>query len=330
VSDDFGWVALSSESRGGVWSLKTGERKVFTRGFRSGVVDNSGRAVASFPGFDGAKHSLALLDATTGQGTPIRELSEYGVRQYGRFLLQRTSLKADKSDDSSSQIPLTEEEKANLRLRSDVKIEIHDWLANKVIWSRDFKGPVPRLSFDPYSGRLLIIWQLSSEIGKARLKESDALKAKAESLDNKTGDYLIDVIDSFEGRMVGNLLLETGKGSFAIRSGQSERDWLVVNDSQDRVLVYSLANGTLRHRFFGSHAAVNPTKNQLVVENVPGELALYSLDTGDKIADFVVGGDVSFSRFSLDGNRLFIFSDQQVGYSIDLTKVKPAEKQVIF
>ncbi|MDM7924353.1 MAG: M48 family metalloprotease [Pyrinomonadaceae bacterium] len=330
VSDDFGWVALSSESRGGIWNLKTGERKVFTRGFRSGVVDNSGRAVASFPGLDGTKHSLALLDATTGQGTPVRELPEYGVRQYGRFLLQRTSLKDDKSDNSKSPIPLSEEEKANLRLRSDVKIEIHDWLANKVIWSREFKGAVPRLSFDPYSGRVLFFWRLSTDEGKARLKENVALKAKAESLEDKTGDYLIDVIDSFEGRLVGNLLLETGKGSFSIRYGQSERDWLVVNDSQDRVLVYSLSDGTLRHRFFGSHAAVNPMKNQLVVENVPGELALYSLDTGDKIADFVVGGGVSFSRFSLDGNRLFIFSDQQVGFAIDLTKVKAAPKQVIF
>ncbi|HAP40424.1 MAG TPA: hypothetical protein DCQ94_11820, partial [Nitrospira sp.] len=67
----------------------------------------------------------------------------------------------------------------------------------------------------------------------------------------------------------------------------SERDWVVFNDSQGRVLVYSLSDGTLRHRFFGTKVAINPTANQLVVETFPGDVSLYSLDTGDKVIDFL-------------------------------------------
>lgn len=58
---------------------------------------------------------------------------------------------------------------------------------------------------------------------------------------------------------------------------------------------------------------------------------MYSLDTGDKLTDFTVKGEVAFARFSLDGNRLFLFSDTQVGYGIDLTKIKvPVPKPIVF
>lgn len=331
VSDDFGWAALSSRSRGGVWNLKTGERVVFTRGFLSGVIDAQGNSVANFPKFQNEKPSLALLNSKSGEAQLLRSLSEHGVRQYGRFLLTRTrsSSKEDKNP-ANSNAPRSDEEEAEIRLQSDVRFEIRDWMQDTVIWTREFKGTVPRYSFDTYSGRLMLFWRIASDEGKARLKENAELKAKADKLGNKQGDYLIDVIDSFAGKVIGSLLLETGKGSFSVGNGISERDWVVFNDSQGRVLVYSLSDGTLRHRFFGTKVAINPTANQLVVETFPGDVSLYSLDTGDKIIDFLLKGTLAFSRFSLDGKRLFLFSDDQVGYAIDLTKVKPIERPVIF
>ncbi len=331
VSDDFGWAALSSRSRGGVWNLRTGERAVFTRGFTSGIVDGQGNGVANFPKFQNDKPTLAFLDPKSGEGQVMRELADHGVRQYGRFLLTRTSTsKKDEKDSERSQVPLSEDEKAELRLRSDVRFEIKDWTKDTVIWTRDFKGTVPRYSFDSYSGRLMLYWRLSSDEGKARLKEDAAIKSKADQLGNKQGDYLIDVIDAFAGKTIGSLLLETGRGSFSVGGGKSERDWLALNDSEGRVLVYSLTDGTLRHRFFGSKAAINPLLNQVIIETFPGDVSLYSLDTGEKINDFLLKGNLAFSRFSLDGKRLFLFSDYQVGYAIDLTKVKPIERPVIF
>lgn len=323
ISDDFGWVALSSKTRGGIWNMKTGERAVFTRGFRAGVVDNLGNSVANFPKYQNDKHSLALLNPKTGDGQVLRELPEFGARQYGRFLLLRTSLTdKEKKSDNPQQRALSEDEQAELKLRSDVKFEIKDWMQDKVIWSKDFKGAVPRFSFDSFSGRLILFWRITSDEGKARLKEDAALKTKADALGNKEGDVLIDVVDAFAAKTVGSLLLETGRGSFSVYSGLSEREWLVLRDSEERVLVYSLNDGTLRHRFFGSHAAINPRWNILVVENFPGEMAMYNLNNGDKVTDFVVKGGISFARFSLDGNRLFLFSEAQIGYGIDLTKIK--------
>ncbi len=332
VSDEFSWLIMSSKTRGGLWNLKTGERAVFSRGFNGGIVDNKGTGVAAFPKFQSDKHSLVILSGGSGSGSQFKELPEYGAKQFGRFMLTRKSLKDDtskKTDGPVQQFPLSDDEQAELKLRSDVSFELKDWIQDKVVWTREFKGAVPRYSFDSYSGRLLFYWRLASEEGKAKLKDDAALQAKAEALGNKAGDYLIEVIDGYDQKNVGNMLLETGQGSFFVSDGQSERDWLILNDSEDRILAYSLKDGTLRHRFFGSHAAINPTQEQLIVENFPGEVVLYSLETGDKVAEFSLKGKLAFARFSLDGKRLFLFSDSQNAYAIDLTKVKQQERPVI-
>jgi hypothetical protein len=128
------------------------------------------------------------------------------------------------------------------------------------------------------------------------------------------------------------MLLETGRGSFSVRSsGKSEGDWLMLNDSQGRVLVYSLKTGELKHRFFGLRASLNPRRHQLAVENFPGELTLYDLTNGNALATYTVKGNIVFLRFSLHGNRLFLFSDSQAAYAMDLDKIvaKPAT-QVVF
>jgi hypothetical protein len=160
-----------------------------------------------------------------------------------------------------------------------VTFEVKNWIEDKVVWTRDFPNGVPRYAFDNYSGRLIFFWRLGTDEGKAKLKENPAVMAQAAALGDKANDYLIEVIDAFEQKTVGLMPLETGKGSFFVGSGQSEGDWLVLNDSEGRVLVYSISKGELRHRFFGRHASINPSRQQLVVENTPWRIeALRSRD----------------------------------------------------
>jgi hypothetical protein len=167
---------------------------------------------------------------------------------------------------------------------------------------------------------MILYWGLGTETGKAKLKESPEMIAKASALGNKESDYIIEVVDAFAGKTIGTLLLETGKGSFYVYSGLSEGDWLLLYDSQDRVLLYSLKTGELRHRFFGSNAAINPVRNQIAVENFPGEVSVYNLETGDRQAMYVINGTAAFVRFNLEGNRLFVLSDAQAAYAFDLNK----------
>ena len=325
VSDDFGWLLLSSKTRGGLWHLATGERKLYVRGFKGAVAANDGGALGDFPGLGDARHSLVLLNGQSAQVSVFRELPEKGARQHGRFVLTRSGLGekggGEKEQSLRGLLLGGGGEDDDFGLRRDVRFEVKDVVQDKVIWSRDFQKEVPDYSFDEYSGRLILFWRLGSDAGKARLRESAELKARADSLGNKADDYLVEVVDAFAQKSVGSMLLETGKGSFDVGGGLSEGDWLLLHDSNGRLLVYSIRSGELRHRFFGDTAAINPRRNQIVVENFPGEVALYDLDTGDLKANFRIGGAAAFVRFNVEGSRLFVLSDTQSAYAFDLDKL---------
>ena len=329
VSDDFGWLLLSSKTRGGLWSLKTGERKAYVRGFRGAVATNDGGAVGDFPKLGDVPHSLVLMSGASGDVAAFRELPEKGARQYGRFVLVRTSLKAKPNENPLPALAAAAhgQSEEDFGLRREVRFELKDIVRDKVIWSRDFAKEAPEFSFDEYSGRIIFYWRLGSDVGKAKLKESAELKAKADALGNKADDYLVEVVDAFSQQTVGTMLLETGQGSFDVGRGLSEGERLVLHDSERRVLIYSLKTGELRHRFFGDTAAVNPRRNQVVVENFPGEVSLYDLDTGDLKANLRIAGAAAFVRFNLAGDRLFVLSDAQTAYAFDLDKLAAASAQ---
>lgn len=328
VSDNFNWLVLSSKTRGGLWNLATGERKFYVRGFKGGVVGDDGGSVGEFPRAEDVGHSLVLMNPMKDAVVPIRPLPERGARQHGRFVLLRSSLKEKAGEKKDASGIFGDEEDADgSGLGREVRFELKDFIQDKVVWSREFQKNAPEYSFDEFSGRLILYWRLGSEGGKARLKETAELQARADALGNKTDDYLVEVIDAFTQKTAGQMLLETGQGSFDVGEGLSEGDWLVLKDSENRVLVYSIKTGDLRHRFFGSVAAINPKKNQLAVENMPGEVTLYDLGSGERLSTFVIGGNAAFVRFNLAGDKFFVLSDAQAAYAFDLNKLGAQQAQ---
>ena len=331
VSDNLQWLAVSSKTRGAIWDLSSGDRKIYVRGFRGALVANDGRALSDFPKMDDANRTLAVVDPANKAAQAFQELPERGVNQYGRFLLLRQSLKEskqpndkEKADDKSksNSAPPDPDRVDESSLTREVHFELKNLLEGKTVWSRDFPKEAPRFNFDSFSGRLILYWRLGTDVGKARLKDDAQLAARATELGNKDDDYLMEIVDAFAGNTVGTLLLETGKGSFFIRSGFSEGNWLVLTDNEHRVLVYSIKDGELRHRFFGNTAAVNPARNQIVVENYPGELTMYDLESGDPVTRLNFSGEVAFLRFTLDGRKLFVLSKEQTAYALDVDKIK--------
>jgi hypothetical protein len=331
VSDNFQWLAISSKSRGGLWSLSAGDRKVFVRGFRGAIVTDDGASVGEFPKLAETNHALVFMNFKDGSASLIREIPEKGAQLYGRFVFLRESLKAPKKEPepkpSKDGPPPPAAPKADeTSLESDVRMTLNDIVSNQTVWTRDFTGEAPDYFFDKFSGRLIFYWTLGSGAGKARLKADPDLAARAQKMGNKDDDYLLEIVDAFAKKTVGTILLETGKGSFDINAAYSEGDWLVLHDSTNRVLALTLSDGELKQRFFGSTTAINPSRNQIAVENFPGELSIYNLTTGDLESRLTLGSAIAFVRFSLDGKRLFALTGQQVAYSFEVNKlaVKPA------
>jgi len=278
------------------------------------------------------------MNAATNEVTPLREIPEKGARQYGRFVMIRKSLKEPKvtekdkdSKDSKEKdgdkvpVAVQGELSDDDSLDRDVRFELHDVVNDKLVWSREFKKEAPQFFFDDYSGRVILYWSLGSEAGKARLKEDPALVERARQMGNKNDDYVVEVYDAFASKSIGVLLLETGQGSFDIESGFSEGNWLVLHDDNNRVLIYSIKEGELRHRFFGANAAMNPSRQQVIVENYPGELTLYDLATGNPQARLRFKTGAAFVRFSLDGKRLLVLTSGQVAYAFDTDRMSTAK-----
>jgi hypothetical protein len=321
VSDNFSWLLLSSKTRGGLWNLETGERKFYVRGFRGGVVADNGGALGDFPKLNEAQHSLVLMNPRSDTITAVRELPERGARQYGRFVLLRRSLKEqEKKEEQKPALYLAADDQLEGLALREVRFELKDLIQDKVLWTRDFPKEAPEYSFDKFAGRLMFYWRLGSDAGKAKLKESAELQAKAATLGNKSDDYLVEIVDAFTQK-TAMMLLETGKGSFDVGQGLSEGNWMMLHDSNGRLLVYSIKDGELRHRFFGGNGAINPKRNQIAVENLSGEIALYDLDTGDRQANVIINGSAAFVRFNLEGNKLFVLSDTQSVYVFDVNKL---------
>lgn len=329
LSDNLQWLAVSSKTRGAIWDLNSGERKMHVRGFRGALIASDGRAIGDFPRLEPVNHSLVLLDATTNKATSLREIPEKGARQHGRFVLIRQSLKApkeenkekDEKDNDKRQRPLASDQPGEDSLNREVRFELRDAVNDRLVWTKEFKNEAPDYFFDDYSGRVIFYWNLGSDAGKARIKEDPALVERARQLGNKDDDYVVEVFDAFANKSVGALLLETGKGSFDIESGFSEGNWLVLHDDNNRILIYSIKEGDLRHRFFGANAAMNARGTHVVVENYPGELTLYDLATGNSEARLRFKTAATFARFSLDGKKLLVLTAGQVAYAFDTDRL---------
>jgi hypothetical protein len=139
----------------------------------------------------------------------------------------------------------------------------------------------------------------------------------------KEGDYLIQLLDSHTGARKGELLLETGKGSFRLRSIFSAGEWVVMADTLNRVHVYSLRTGERKGQVFGSHAAVSQSRGLLCVENESGKLAVYDLATLEKRDELVFSNPVSVVAFGEDGRRMFVLTANQTAYLFDLSAFVP-------
>lgn len=305
VSPDLQWLAISERNRGGVWNLGKGDRVFYVRGFRGAYFGEDGVLYADFPKLDATERNVARLHLArreVAQGTPVED-KESRAHQHGQFLVSFRPVKKGGS------------------FEENVVLEVRDARSGDVLWSRNFPKEAPDEYADPREGTMVLRWAVSTGAAKAAIKENPALKSRLAAMKEKEGDYFIQVLDLRSGKVLGQLLIETGKGSFRIASLVAAGDWVVMEDTANRILVYSLSTGEQKGRVFGDRAAISKTSGLLCVENVRGQVAIYDLATFEKRDQFVFTSPVSVAEFGHDGQRLFVLTANQTAYVFDLSGV---------
>jgi WD40 repeat protein len=166
-----------------------------------------------------------------------------------------------------------------------------------------------------------LAWDITDEAAREDIKNDPVLSQKLTRIKEKEGDYLIKVLDMHDGSELGKLVIETGKGSFRLRQVYSPGDWVMVADSENRILLYSLKSGEQKARVFGDYATVSPDGKLLCVTNETGKMHLYRLADMQSIEQFVFTSPVSVVEFTDDGKRLVVLTSNQTAHVFDISSL---------
>ena len=304
LSPDMKWLAVSERSRGAVWDLSKGERKFHIYGFRGAHFADNGSLYVDLSKYGNSERNVGRLVLATGEtfaGAPTEEERSLWATQQGPFVLSLKPAEGKKEAAASGYV-----------------LSVRDAQTAAPLWSQQYAKEAPRAWANPDEGTIVLGWGVATSAAKAEIQRDPALKARLALLREKEGDYFLQVLDARRGNVLSQLLIETGKGSFRIQHVFAAGESIVISDSQNRVLVYSLATGEQTGKAFGGRPAVAKATGLLCVENERGQLTLYDLKTMTKRDNFVFSSPVSLARFSADGTRLFVLTANQTAYVLDL------------
>lgn len=314
LSADMRWLALSSRSRGGVWNLDKGEARLYLRGFQGAFVSDQGFFFGDFPKYETAERNVAKFNLRGDDITPGPKIEAGSARQLGQYMVEFKSAKGDKDD-------------APPRDWRNLTMEILDSRTMTSLWSRPYPKEGPVFWGAPQYGTAVLLWSAQSETATAQIKSDPQLTKQLAAIKEKEGNYLLEVADITNGNSLGKLLIDTGKGSFRLKNVFAAGDWVVVSDTQNRVLIYSLKTGESKGRVFGGFGTVALSTGLLCVENEIGKVAFYSLSTMEKVDEMVFSSPIAMLQFSSDGQRLFVLTSDQTVYLLDASSLASKKAQ---
>jgi len=296
-SSDGKWLAVSGESRGAVWNLESGDRVFFTHGFDGALFEHD-RVVAKFVKRPPEPSRVFTLDPATKGVTKLydvpsdSESQSYLSSQMGDLLMIVRPQKDSKDPFSGSST-----------------LEVHDVRDNKTLWERKLERGRPGFS---YNGKVLTSLIASWDGIRLAAREDPTLSNRLSMVDAKRDAYALQVLDAASGRLLGSVLVDTGKLSFKVRSAYTFGDNVFVGDSLNRTLVYSLKTGSEKGVVLG-HVVTAPANGETVlIENAEGVADLYDAASLQSLAHFSFPSRISEATFTVDGMLLVLTADQNV------------------
>ncbi|MEO6392911.1 MAG: hypothetical protein ABIP75_13770, partial [Pyrinomonadaceae bacterium] len=294
------WVALSNATDGGVWNLTTGERVLYVAGFRAGYIDK-----------DGIFHG-DILPFSTGQrafnhyNLATREMTKGPTREFWNVIHEGSV---------TLRMIWTEERK---RLDKP-RLVVTDAATTVPLWNMEFSKVNPILWASRRLDTLVMQWPTWAEPFKEDLKIDPVLKRRYDSMkgEDKEEALYLRIVESRTGKVVGRVLLDTGRGQFRIREVFAAGNWVVATDDTNRVVIYAMDSGEEKAALFGVESTLSPAGNLVCIQNANGTLDLYDLKTFQKREQYVFPTRVARVQFNPDGKRLFVLTTDQTAFVLD-------------
>jgi WD40 repeat protein len=293
-------MAMSTRTRGGVWDLEKNERVFHIRSFQNAYYAPNAVFFLDFPEFQKAEREIGVLSPVT-------------LQTKGRVI--------DKGDDVTfwgDVFLQTKHNDKNRTARRNLVVESRDMATAKPLWSRTYPKQAPWITGSASSGKMIFVWNAKAD----GLRDELAHDAKLEALWTKENpadtDYFLEVLEARSGGVLGGTVVHTGKYSFIPEQQQAAGDWVVVTDNRNRVLLYSISTGEQKAKWFGYAPQISGNGERLCLANGRGRLVLYDLRTLKQTGEFSFGSPISAKEFSGDGGRLFVLTNDQTAYILDV------------
>lgn len=301
ASPDLKFLAISSRTRGGIWNLDSNERVFHLRSFQSAHFNPNLTFFIDFPEFEKVEREMVVVSPVTGQSKARPVEKDDDVTFFGDVLFRIKG-----GDNKRGE-------------RRNFTLDALDIVDQKPLWSRDFSKQGPSLSGRSSSGKVVFVWRAPSDGARDEVARDSKLQALWDKKKPKEGDYLFEVVDGRTGSVAGGAELLTGKFSFVPENVEAMRDWLVVADNVNRVLLFSISTGQEVARWFGSHPQISRNGRRLCLSSGRGHLIVYDLQSLKQIDDLQFGNPISMHAFSADGTKLFVLTSDQTAFQFDVS-----------
>ncbi len=301
VSPDLQCLAISERTAGGIWDLSGKKRGVDTFGFRGVFFDRDGLMYAEFLKDAKSNHGIVRADFITGASIEVAPITDDHARQDGPFVLIR--------QPATTLGPFV----------SDASLTVRDVRSYKILWNRSFPGGEPGVWTTPDTGLIVFGWPATSAEVQDAVQHDAALGQRLSAWKDKTNVCLLEVLDGWTGKLKGRLFVEAGPGLAGISRIVASGDLVLVGDTESRVEVYSLSRGATRGEIHGIRPVVSSATSLVLVQTEPRQLDLYSLATLEKRDEYTFVHPISFAAFSGDGKRLFVLTNDQTVFILDVS-----------
>jgi WD40 repeat protein len=306
ASPDLKWLAVSGRTRGGVWGLDSNERVFHVRSFQNAYCASNGVFFVDFPEFEKTSREMVVLSPATRQSKERLIDKDDDVTFFGDVFLRTKH--NDKDRDA----------------RRNFDLNALDMATAKPLWSLTFPKQGPWISGSPSSGKMILLWNAKADGLRVELARDANLQARWSKENPGDTDYFMEVLNAREGTVAGSIVVRTGKYSFHPQHQEAVGDWLVVTDNLNRVLLYSISTGEQKAKWFGYRPKISPNGEHLCLSNGRGHLIIYDLHTLKQTNELSFANRISAYLFSEDGKRLFVLTNDQTAFILDVAGASAA------
>jgi hypothetical protein len=144
------------------------------------------------------------------------------------------------------------------------------------------------------------------------VKLDPELKQKYAALPNKNDAILIEVLDPITGKTRGSIFVDTGNYSFLGTVATTAGDTVLLYDTHNRTLVYSLSSGQQKGKVLGRFRALSAGGDQMLIETEAGVAELYSTSSLQSLEKYTFPSRITHAEFVASGRLMVLAADQTI------------------